>query len=585
MLLTTHGILLREHLLLNSVMGVSVLGATGKFERLFLRYQRLIINSSFILLAIIFAWPIMGNPNVLAAGDDSLFHLSRIYSLAQSLGAGQFLPGYDFMAFHSVGTAMNLFYPYVTTALPIVLLKYVVGHWASAIGLYYVGITLLTLVVTYKCTLALTTNRLAAYIFSICYNFSIYRIDVAYPRFDLGELVVFLALPLALIGFELMLQKQDYGKWTWLVFGFSLMLYAHLLSALLVALLLGLRLAFGWRQVTKDLGVSLCKAFIWSILIGSYQLITLLEQCVAQPLHSIYTGGLLTILKDPAELLSNSINNSIYVYTIGLLGVVALGLIVTNFDKLTYNGVNYGVWACFGIGAFILTSKLFPWRYLVHTPAAIIQYPYRLSLFATFFLIMVGAVVLAQLIGNYSPTKIVPMLSLLLLIVVLFARSNADVLHKTKLVLGPRAATTFQLQHYKDGGTDDYLPQRAKHQLPKLWARRFYINDHATTFKIKADPRAFTTTVKTAKPDTLVDLPILYYVGAKISTAAGKLPVTPLISSRGTVAITLPKAGVHRLQVTYQPTVKRQISAAVAFISLASFCLQGHFPAFKKFLT
>lgn len=91
--------------------------------------------------------------------------------------------------------------------------------------------------------------------------------------------------------------------------------------------------------------------------------------------------------------------------------------------------------------------------------------------------------------------------------------------------------------------------------------------------------------MKTAKPDTLVDLPILYYVGAKISTATGKPPVTPLISNRGTVAITLPKAEVHRLQVTYQPTIKRQISAAVALISLGSFCLQGHFPAFKKFLT
>lgn len=138
---------------------------------------------SFIVLALVFIFLIIHNQYVLLAGDDHTFHLARTYSLYLDIKNHHLLSGLDYQTFNNRGTAFNIFYPYLTTSLPIVFFKLITNNWLLSFQLFFFFATLLTLFVTYHTSFYLTKNSVQSYLLSLLYTFSNYRIVVLMSRF------------------------------------------------------------------------------------------------------------------------------------------------------------------------------------------------------------------------------------------------------------------------------------------------------------------------------------------------------------------------------------------------------------------
>ncbi|WP_416353696.1 6-pyruvoyl-tetrahydropterin synthase-related protein [Agrilactobacillus fermenti] len=538
---------------------------------------RILITICFILLSLIFILPVWAYPKILVSADDSLFHIPRLISLQNALTHGHLLPGYDFNTFGNVGSAINIFYPYVTTALPLVLIHLVVHNWIPAFLIFLFLTTLATLEIAYHWCKKLLQNDVGAFIFSVIYTYATYRIASAYMRLDLGEYMAAMILPIIFVSLELLLQKHDGHQWYWLTIGMSFLIYTHLLSALLVVGLILIRLLISLPMINKKVMMALIKAAGVTLLISAYQVISLLEQYHYQPLHSVSTAALERILKTPAQMLKFSVNNNVFVYTIGTVGVIALVIILSQLTKLQINGFDLGPMAFLGFLTFYLTTDLFPWKQLNHTPFAIIQYPYRFNFFATFFILFVAAAILAK--SNQKSSALL-MISALTITMLLFVRSTNEIIHKSWRQNVPFVSLEHKvaISDFKNFTTTDYRPVTTEPYDNDINHHIAVIGQQRKPVLVTSTADHYAVNLTTTKNNQNVDLPIINYRGNQVFSDQKKIPTT--ISPRGTLQMTLKQAGNHRLLIDYQPTKKRIFASIISVI--ASIALISN-PYFTKY--
>lgn len=83
-----------------------------------------------------------------------------------------------------------------------------------------------------------------------------------------------------------------------------------------------------------------------------------------------------------------------------------IGLLLTLAAIFSYRLKNvlsiYRVCIAMGVGILVISTSLFPWHYLVHTPLAIIQMPNRYLSFAGLFLAVAAAKVLTDWLVNQN---------------------------------------------------------------------------------------------------------------------------------------------------------------------------------------
>ena len=197
--------------------------------------KQMIINIgvflSFCVLSYLYIRPLLITGNIYM-GDDAWYHINRIIEVKRNIEVGNFLPYIYSYTFGQVAFPLGIFYPEITL-IPIALISTLFKHQVTGI---YMGIalyTLLTLCIMYFVVRKLNKSRLAAYVASVLYAFSIYRTIDAYSRFALGEYIAMTFLPLCFYGFYAIL-KGNRKDGVYLVAGFSLILMTHVLSAVIV---------------------------------------------------------------------------------------------------------------------------------------------------------------------------------------------------------------------------------------------------------------------------------------------------------------------------------------------------------------
>lgn len=172
----------------------------------------------------------------LTPGADLFFHLNRIEGLYQGLLSGEFpvriqpgwLDGHGYAAFM-----------YGDLFLYIPALLRILGFTVEeAYKIYLFVVNVGTAAITFYAFYRMTGERLAAFIGSVLYIGSVYRLDAVYAAWT-GKSGAMMFFPLVLAGFYLLftvdVDSEEYGKiWPCLTFGFTGLLMTHLLSTLIV---------------------------------------------------------------------------------------------------------------------------------------------------------------------------------------------------------------------------------------------------------------------------------------------------------------------------------------------------------------
>lgn len=354
------------------------------------------------------------------SSHDTKFHLTNIDSLTEQIKKDFFNPskivgniGNDF------GYGTNLFYPslshYVASYINVVIDNPVISvEIVYFISLFLSGISMFLL------SKALSKNDHVGLISAIIYMLFPYHLSDIYIRDAIGESLLFIFLPLILLGLYELFNDNKKKFYIFFVIGYVGGILSHLTMMTYFTILILIFLIFKYKKSIKYIK-QFVTASIFILTITSPFLVALLQQRLLGN-YNVFMEGVMV-----QGTWGNALNILKYImigdnwgtgetrFYIDLIVLILLFLTLKKYKQ--YNNKYYNCILIFGIISLILSSKLFPWD-LLPKSFRIIQFPWR---FVTFVSLSIS--ILAPLcISKFNDKK---MLSIILIIfMVLLAQPN-----------------------------------------------------------------------------------------------------------------------------------------------------------------
>lgn len=310
-------------------------------------------------------------------GDDLHFHIDRMLGLATIKESPV-----NFKSFYKVGQGINFFYPYLTY-YPYYLFYKLTNSLYTGWIIYVYCLSLVTYLISYYSSKGIVANNFSSHIFSIFYVFSAYRLGNIVIRFATGEVIAMTFLPLVFYGLYQII-KGNYRKWYILTFGVTLLIYSHILTAVMTAVLVGLNfLTSIWFQEQKLLRFyNFLISVSSSLALGAMQIFSILEQFSYSKIDTPGGFSLNDSSRTFAEIFQLSLKNEIKALVPGLLILVAFILILLQVRKLKKEDFYIIVWV---IALLLFESKLIVWPSNASKILDVIQFPWRVNSFITLF--------------------------------------------------------------------------------------------------------------------------------------------------------------------------------------------------------
>lgn len=526
------------------------------------------------------------------AGDDHPFHLNRVISMMRDLKHSGHVEYLSPFGAAGILYGVNLFYPFLTTILPLALISLAMDSMVNGFFMYLFLLNILTSVIAYHAsryffTLSLTGSgrkKKAAnlsVLFAVLYTFATYRLVCFAVRFSIGEAVAITFLPLVFAGLYSILFRNG-EKSVWLIAGMTLIAFSHVLSLLLASLVIGLILLFNIRRLTARRLLQMAYCTISALLASSAVLVPIAEQMLSRHVASVEIVDLAGKAKSLAEMVKEGSTSDLNSYSIGLLVILALFLGAVGFVVFTRNFVpnrlllRTWLWTS---GLFLLSSKIFPWHLLQDSVFKNIQFPFRLFSYITLFALLF-------LCAFFASMKKVNYPAMILLAVLFSAGVNFVSTHTAGSVRHAEGSmkgvyihhdddslkAAFPLQVYNN--TDYLLKQKGGHVSDKwlsLQAKQVIIDGVKDAGSYEADGGKAVIDVAVSQPASKVDLPVPAYKGVIVSENGAEVPHR--VSDRGTVEIAS-DAGKHEYSVSFKATVWMKASWVLtgAGVVLIAFC-------------
>lgn len=529
-----------------------------------------------MVLVLLVQWPQLHLPYIFHQ-DDTMPQLRRLESYVTSVRHGQYFPKVFPEAVRNFGYAFDAYYP------SLMLLPYV---WLRLMGMGVVGaydgyqalILIATVLAAYASFLKIRRKPLAAFVFSMVYTTAVYRALDAFVRGALGENLAFIFLPIIAAGmYELYVKRTD--NWFLLAFGVTGLMYAHMLSLVMVLEFLvgGFLVLVGMRRVTWRMVKYTILAALSTLLMGLGSYLPMIEMSshIALKLSESATIWPNFILYSLGDLFENSL--SMYASTsnmqnvgqafrpgMGIFMLMTAIVLVIRWRKL-----NQAVKVVAGLGllTIFLSTNLFPWSLFSKTIFGVIQFPWRYLELTTLFLsLAIGLIVADRPASSHVAWGLV-----LATCIVGFSYAvniNATMLNANIYRITDENATAY----YEDatGGGSEYAPEdfdsttffkkttysvTASHQLTRLTMPTQTYNDMRFTYT-------------SSKPVTL-KLPKFGYVGYHVTISGKTVDYWP--SGKNAQITITAQAGTHRVRVVYTGTTLQHVTGWLSLVAAFGF--------------
>lgn len=481
--------------------------------------------------------------------SDLAFHLNRIIGTENVL-----THPINYAVFHQLGLGVNYFYPWLTI-LPIIWLVKLTHSLALGYMLFLILFNTISGVIVYYSMKPIYKDNLKSLTFSILYLFLFYRGLDLYRRADIGE---FIAMTFMVVVFSALYQLIMGKKKAWipLSLGMVLIIYSHLLSAIITVIMGGLMLILTWNyEKNWKLTIGgLIKSIGATCLLSLGFLFPYFQQ-MKLGINPPSSENLSKLALGVTNLFNNSLNNSWgdSLYTVPSLGIICLiflmiGIVkakTTKFEKTIY---------LLGIISVILSTKLFPWN-LFQKHFALLQFPWRFLETASIFLLMYGV---SATLSSKSFLKSIG----LIICSIMFFYFSANSIENT--VKASDQASRQNITSILAYDTADYVPQKA--------VNHHSINEHQFFNEKNEKVKLAHTETSTRSvinlhsyKGSVINTPILYYKGEKAIIDGKELPIKE--SSRGTIEIlNVPQNG--KIEITSQYTKFARTGQIISVISL-----------------
>ncbi|WP_164509406.1 YfhO family protein [Companilactobacillus jidongensis] len=470
-------------------------------------------------------------------GDDIYYQFQRMQNIVYSIRDAHTIPTISINNFGLIGYGINIFYPWITL-IPFAIISFFI---TNPITIYYVGLAfffLLSFCISHYAMKSFSGSTKQAVIFAVVYNFSTYRLIEMIARSSIAEYIATIFLPLCLLGFyEVMF--RDSSKWKTLVVGISMVIFSHILTTFMLVILFVLLVIFNFRHIdqVRQRVISLVKAVITTVLATSIFTVPFIIEETFQkfgvPSPILLKGENLTklVLYSLKNTSKRAIEGNVYnLGTILLLSLVIGLLFYKQFDK------KYRIVYWISVISFLMTSNLFPWQLLEHTPIHVIQYPFRILMFTTLFASIVVAKIIELLSQGLNKKLWLTVAGMFIIIncslwSISFNKSiSGTLLSRDDLVITNKMIDAGLIP---DTYLEQYVPSNVQATLGDITQHSLIINNNKSVLKpiITADGNSYE--LNHVKRGSIIDLPVAYYHGTSAKVNGKRIPINR--SDRGSL--------------------------------------------------
>ena len=518
-------------------------------------------------------------PTTSYSGYDFFFHFRRLDVLINALREGSYPIYFDYSNVDGYGYFAKGFYP------DLVLLPFAcIGVFTSTYFAYDVTIFVMTMlcgIFTYKAVNTIYRSTFAASVTAILYTFATYRLFDVYHRGALGEAISFTFIPLIFLGLYHII-KGDYRKWYILTIGYTLLIYTHLISSVLMFITLIPFLIYyykSFKEEPKRIWFLLLAGLVTVVLI-SYYLFPVLEQMMSNTFYyQTHTpGGRAGYNKLAFDLVGWGFINGLAYPTgkffcgTGILLTIAILLRLFVRGKSTALR-SVDICVVIGIIYIFATSKAFPWGTFPFSLIGFIQYPWRLFEFSSLFFALAGGFYLSQLLKT-SRQKMIAML------IIITASAGVIINHSINF----KYLYSQKVFQFYEGDSNEKPSVKNKYHLigqeyfPSKIPSYLFFEDRGMVVKsdnegtrienLKRENKYTLFNVTVSKPDKL-ELPLIYYKGYDVRLNDEELEIGQ--SKQGLVEVSVNQPG--RVVAYYKGTTIQIVSFYISIISIFAFCI------------
>lgn len=466
-------------------------------------------------------------------GDDIYYQFQRMQNIIYSIRDAHTIPTISVNNFGLIGYGINIFYPWITL-IPFALISFFI---TNPITIYYVGIAAFffaSFCISHYAMKSFSGSTKQAVIFAIVYNFSTYRLIELIARSSIAEYLATIFLPLCLLGFYEVIFR-DSSKWKILAVGISFVIFSHVLTTFMLVVLFILLIICNFKRIDKirQRVIDLVKAVITTVFATSIFTVPFIIEETFQkfdvPSPVILKGtSLIGLITDSFKNTSNrAIEGNIYnIGTVLLITLVIGILFYKQFDK------KYRIIYWISIVSFFITSSIFPWGWLQHTPIHVIQFPFRILMFTTLFTSMIAAKVIELLGQNYNKRIWYAVAGMFIVIncslwSISFHKSiDQTLLSRNDLIITNKMIDSGTVP---DSYLEQYIPKSAQASFGEIVQHSLMINNKKLYVQPQITPQGNGYQLSNIKRGMVVDFPVAYYSGTsaridgrKIATSRSK---------------------------------------------------------------
>lgn len=340
------------------------------------------------------------------------------------------------------------------------------------------------------------------------------------------------------------------------------------------------------KEIIKRLLINI----ILIMLISAFFWIPLLETCNFSEYEVYQKDAMATkesFINSGLELkqLFTTSKDATYVYEIGIHIIVILILFIfaiKNIIKKEYKK-EYILFLLLGILSIFMSTKYFPWQ-IFNEKVAIIQFTWRMLVFSDFFLAIICAINMENLIKEIKITDVI-VISIIAILYCMtlkgFILLNDEIQEIDKVDIG--SVTESKDEAISGMGKGEYLPVRSN-------KNREYILERENTVKIlkgigniqdfNKNGQRLNAKIEIFTDNTILELPYIYYPGYEVKLNNEK--INSFESENGFIAISINKINKGILEVNYEETILMKRSKEISIIGIIIFILYINIKRIKK---
>lgn len=503
--------------------------------------------------------------------DDGIQHICRLIGTMDTLKQGNVFPVIMSEFCNGFGYSWNIFYSPFTAYIPLIFSIFT-SSYVVMLKLFMFATVFLSGIFMYQFVYKITRSYKASVIAAIIYMGSPYHLTDIYNRIAIAELASFIFLPILFNGMYDLFRRRNkipYG----IIFGGIGLVLTHNVMAVYAAILCLAYLLIKIKKVKnkriiKNILVSvllivMCTSFYWVPLVEHY-LATTYEVFIPQRMYKDNT-----LISSKLSILELFFTKHYEMnFHIGLLILIGLLLIFLYRKRIPnrYRGL-LKMFATFGFISIIMTLRIFPFEYLGNI-LKMIQFPWRMMEFATFFLSILSGIGIAMFMNRKPKNElyVVVLIFIVLSISIIGAKKEIEIPFNEERYKIPIAVTNITGRVHAGCASFEYLPKKAFQNRSYIEQRNnepIVLEGNAQISEISKEHTNLQFTIQDLQENTKIELPYIYYLGYEaifIKEDGSKVNIPIQESENGFCIISLPSIENGKIEIKYTGTTLMKLS-------------------------